>query len=196
MSVQNILRTIRQSTSKPVQAAVKGTIPKWVNGSLYRNGPGQFEFENKYYNHLFDGAACVNKFVIKDGNVSFSNKLLESAFYKESIKAKGIIGQFGTVAEKSNVFTRLKNFFKLPLVTDNTNVTVYPYANKHLYALTEVNRINRLDPEDLSIISTTDIQEYFKTKTNIAHPITLRDGSWINMGLYVDEKGKGSHLYF
>jgi carotenoid cleavage dioxygenase-like enzyme len=192
MTIQNILRTIRQSTAKPVQAAVKGNLPKWLNGSLFRNGPGRFEFENKYYNHLFDGAACVNKFEIKDGNVFFSNKLLETVFYKESLKANGIIGQFGTISAKSNVFSRLKNIFTYPASrTSNTNVTIYPYANKHMYAMTELNYINRIDPEDLSVMSSTNIQEYFEVKTNIAHPHSLRDGSWINVGLNIDGKRKG-----
>ena len=86
MTVQNILRTVRQGTTKPVRAAVKGNLPKWLNGSLFRNGAGRFEFNDKYHNHLFDGAACVNKFEIIDGDVVYSNKFLETVFYKESLK--------------------------------------------------------------------------------------------------------------
>lgn len=191
MSVQNILRSLKEANTTPVQALVKGNIPKWVNGSLYRNGPGRYEFNNKFYHHLFDGAACVNKYEINDGQVKFSNKFLDTKYYQKAISENKLIGQFGTVGEKSNIFNRLKGFFKIPEYANNTNVTVFPYANKHLYAMTELNYITRLDPKDLSTISQTNVSEYMDVKTNIAHPQILEDGSWINMGLYVDKEGKG-----
>lgn len=197
MSTQNLVRSIRKSVTTPVQALVRGSIPKWVNGSLFRNGPGQYEFGNKYYKHLFDGAAVVNKFQIKDGNVYFSNKHLETEFYKNSIKTDGLIGQFGTNASKSSIFSRLKSLKETPPIAgSNTNVTVYPFANKHLYAMTELNRITRVNPDDLSVMSITDVTKYFETKTNIAHPHCLNDGSWINMGVFIDDKRKGFYKFF
>lgn len=196
MTVQNILRTIKKATTTPVQAAVKGNIPKWVNGSLYRNGPGTFEFNNKYYSHLFDGAACVNKYEINDGQVKFSNRFLDTKFYQKASTQKDLVGQFGTVGENTNIISRVKSFFKIPEYANNTNVTIFPYANKHLYAMTELNYITRLDPKDMSTISQTNISKYLDVKTNIAHPQILEDGGWINMGLYVDENKKGNYRFF
>ncbi len=66
-----------------------------------------------------------------------------------------------------------------------------PYANKHIYAMTELNRIHRINPDDLSLLNTIDLSNYLKVKTNIAHPQILKDGSWINVGLYVDKDRKG-----
>ncbi len=118
MSTQRILRNLRRATDKPVQASVKGSIPKWLNGSLFRNGPGQFEFNNKYYQHLFDGAAVINKFEIKNGDVFFSNKHIDSAFYKKNESQKNLVAQFGTASQDTNIFGRLKGFFNTPITAD------------------------------------------------------------------------------
>lgn len=118
MSTQRILRSLQKSQVNPVEATVTGNIPKWVNGSLFRNGPGQFEFNNKFYSHLFDGAAVVNKFEINDGKVYFSNRHIDSVFYKKATSQKELVGQFGTVSEGTNIFGRLKDFFNMPATTD------------------------------------------------------------------------------
>jgi carotenoid cleavage dioxygenase-like enzyme len=190
MTIQNILRTEKQDTTEPVKTTVKGNIPKWLSGSLFRNGPGRYDFENKYYNHLFDGAACVNKFEIKDGNVFYSNKFLETVFYRESLK-KGVIGNFGSTCS----FDRLKSLVKQPAFFNNTNVCIFPYMNK-LYASTETNIMNQLDPKDMSILKTINIEDHFNgfLRNSLAHSHTLRDGSWINMGWKIN-RGKGGYFF-
>ena len=116
---------MRSATNKPVQASVKGVIPSWLNGSLFRNGPGQFEFNNKYYEHLFDGAAVVNKFEIKNGEVFFSNKHIESTFYQKAKSQKNLVGQFGTTEQGTNIFGRLKEFFNPPTTTDKYEGSIF-----------------------------------------------------------------------
>jgi hypothetical protein len=32
----NLLRSLKNSTDKPVEAVIKGNIPKWLTGSLFR----------------------------------------------------------------------------------------------------------------------------------------------------------------
>ena len=108
---------------------------------------------------------------------------------------KGIVGQFGSVSEKSNIFDRLKSLVKIPAVFDNTSVCILPYMNK-LYASTESNKINQLDPKDMSILKTIDIEDHFSgvLKNSLAHSHALRDGSWINMGWKI-ERGKGDYFF-
>ncbi len=64
-----------------------------------------------------------------------------------------------------------------------------------MYAMTELSRINRINPDDLSLMNTTDLSDYLKVRTNIAHPQILKDGSWINMGLHIDKDRKGKHYF-
>ena len=35
---KNLARSIYVSQDKPVEAIIKGTIPQWLNGTLFRNG--------------------------------------------------------------------------------------------------------------------------------------------------------------
>ncbi|KAM4065881.1 retinal pigment epithelial membrane protein [Hirsutella rhossiliensis] len=53
----------------PLQLSIKGTIPAWAAGSLYRTGPGQSSVEDTsrgthYVSHWFDGFAHTHKFDI------------------------------------------------------------------------------------------------------------------------------------
>lgn len=60
-----------------------------------------------------------------------------------------------------------------------------------MYAMTELSRVNRIDPKDLSLVNTTNLSDYLKVRTNIAHPHVLSDGSWINIGLHINSDKKG-----
>ena len=39
-----------------------GTIPLWIRGSLYRNGPGMYEVGDTKFNHFFDPMAMFQRF--------------------------------------------------------------------------------------------------------------------------------------
>jgi len=72
----------------------------------------------------------VHKFMISDGKVTFSNKLLETASYMSSVKENRLYPQFGTSDVCSNIFGRIKTFFNADGIgiSDNTNVNVVPYG--------------------------------------------------------------------
>jgi carotenoid cleavage dioxygenase-like enzyme len=182
---KNLARSILKGQESPIEVAVKGTIPNWVNGTLFRNGPGRYRFGNNVYKHTFDGAAVVNKFQIQNGAVSFSNRLLNTNMYKKASESKSLPKMFGTPDLCSTIFDRFKAIYK-PNETegnDNVNVNVVPFGNNQLYALTEERMIVRLDPNDLSVLNSKNIREFLPTGTGIAHPHVDVDGSWINIGL-------------
>jgi carotenoid cleavage dioxygenase-like enzyme len=181
--LNRLVRSLKQSTDKPVQTKIYGEIPKWLNGTLFRNGPGRYEFNNQTYHHLFDGQACVHKFQIQNGNVFYSNKLLETKSYMKTLQTNKLYPMFGTPDYNNNIFKRFKSFLK-PDTNDNVNVNVVPYSKEQLFALTETNMFCQLDPSDLSILDTKNISTKFSSlKSIIAHPHVERDGTWINMGL-------------
>lgn len=55
------LRSCENEIIKPILGKVKGNIPKWLNGSLLRNGPGSLNVGDTQYHHLFDSAALLHK---------------------------------------------------------------------------------------------------------------------------------------
>lgn len=110
-----------------------------MQGTLFRNGPGRFEFEAGAYKHIFDGAACVHKFRIENSRVFYSNKLLETKFYNKIIKENRLLPSFGTDNTDLSLYQRFKQFLNQPDHSDNVNVNVVPFGSNQLYALTEVN---------------------------------------------------------
>jgi carotenoid cleavage dioxygenase-like enzyme len=135
--------------------------------------------------HLFDGLACIHKFEIKDGNVVYSNRLIETTAYKKSVEEDRLgICAFGTPDLCSTLFGRLKMvYYGSHDGMDNNNVNIVPFANRQLYALTEANYIVRVDPKNLNVLGKFNVTDKIPTsKSTIAHPHVLPDGSWIEMG--------------
>ena len=67
----------------PVELHVRGTIPSWLNGSLYRTGPGRWQIASPAapsgvvnIEHWFDGLAMHHHYGIRaDGTVWYNNRL-------------------------------------------------------------------------------------------------------------------------
>lgn len=55
------LRSCEKEIIKPIEGTIHGQIPKWLRGSLLRNGPGSLIVGNMQYQHLFDSAALLHK---------------------------------------------------------------------------------------------------------------------------------------
>lgn len=181
----SLLRSLEKSVRDPVRIKLtKGEVPKWLNGVMYRNGPGRYVFGDIHYNHLFDGQACVHKFKIANGEVYYSNRLLDTQSYTKTVEQKKLFPNFGTVDSERNIFKRFASLSNPPETNDNVNVSVFPYANKYLYAMTESSRFCELDAADLDIIDTINITDKMPyLKNTLAHPHIENDGSWINMGV-------------
>ena len=54
------LRTCEEEIIKPLKGKVKGIIPTWINGCLYRNGPGKMTYGQNDVSHLFDSAGLLH----------------------------------------------------------------------------------------------------------------------------------------
>lgn len=76
-----------------------GTIPKWLNGSLYRNGPGIYQIGETCLEHLLDGFSVLHRYIIHDGEVQYQSHVLESEAWTSSGKANRlVVSQFATYA--------------------------------------------------------------------------------------------------
>lgn len=91
------LRSCEQEIIEPVEGIVSGDIPRWISGSLLRNGPGSIKVGDMTYNHLFDAAALLHRFNIADGKVTYQCRFLKSDTYKKNLAANRIVvTEFGT----------------------------------------------------------------------------------------------------
>ena len=62
---------------------VDGEIPRDLNGSLYRNGPGLFERGALRKPHLLDGDGLVQRLSFADGKVRYQNAFVRTAKFVE-----------------------------------------------------------------------------------------------------------------
>ncbi|XP_070576634.1 retinal Mueller cells isomerohydrolase-like [Ptychodera flava] len=184
-SLGPLVRSAKDETPEPIKTSIKGEIPKWIDGSLYRNGGGLFEVGIDKYKHLFDGLSLLHRFNIKDGQVTYQNRFLRSDHYKENMKANRIVcTEFGTVGHPDpchNLFQRVSARFKTRKGSDNCNVNVMSIKDE-MYAMTESPYIWRIDPKTLESVEKLDISEFLAVNMATAHPHYTNDGTHYNMG--------------
>ena len=67
---------------QPRKLAVQGVLPKWLSGTVIRNGPAVFGTQgdnpSRHYDHIFDGLAKLHKYEISNGDILFSSRFLRS----------------------------------------------------------------------------------------------------------------------
>ncbi|XP_074598588.1 carotenoid-cleaving dioxygenase, mitochondrial-like isoform X2 [Brevipalpus obovatus] len=188
------LRSCNEECAEPVEAKVKGTIPKWVKGYLLRNGPGLREIGEDRFQHLFDGMALLHQFEIEDGRIHYRNKFLRSEAYAKNMKANRIVvSDFGTRGcpdPCKNILSRYMSYYSFQSFTDNDAVSIYPIGDQ-LYASTESTCIRRINPTNLDSLESVDMNKFVAVNTQTAHPHIERDGIVYNLGS--NFSGKGSY---
>lgn len=157
--------TTQENEVQDVELEVEGSVPDWLEGSLYRNGPAKFEAGDRELNHWFDGYAMLHLFEIAEGEVRYSNRFLRSDAYQGS--RDGMThGEFATDPCRE-LFKRFFTFFKPPSFTDNANVNVARVADDYV-AMTETPLPVRFDPDTLE---TLEVGEYdVDGQLTTAHP--------------------------
>ena len=129
------------------QLAVEGTIPAWLTGGLVRVTPAQKTYADRTVTHWFDGAAMLHRFGIADGEVTYSNRFLDTEFRRDALASGGRSIQGFATDPCRTLFQRVQSVFRQPPL-DNTNVNLTTLGDEHL-ALTETPMAVRFDPETL-----------------------------------------------
>ncbi|KAI8081463.1 carotenoid oxygenase [Halteromyces radiatus] len=124
-------RAIFQSTefsntpevNHPVWLPIQGTLPNWLNGILYRIGPGRFILKDQNDNsttgditiirHAFDGMPFLHRFQISatTQRVRYNSRHLSSKA-EELIRQGKTTAFFGHVSFTSSTWTLFKSFFR------------------------------------------------------------------------------------
>ncbi|KAK7493748.1 hypothetical protein BaRGS_00015077 [Batillaria attramentaria] len=175
-------------TKTPVQTAITGKIPKWVSGNLYRNGSGVFQVGETKLDHLFDGFSVLHRFIIRDGEVKYQSRILDSDSWVNSVKANRLVAsQFASYTYPDpckSIFSKMMSYL-LPLdpdiKSDNTAINIVEHGDK-LYAMTETTYINEVDRETLLKKSQTDLGKVIAVHMATSHPHFGSDGTMYNLG--------------
>ncbi|XP_005093306.1 beta,beta-carotene 15,15'-dioxygenase [Aplysia californica] len=162
----------------PVQAQVSGSFPKWLSGSLYRNGSGLFQIGETRPTHLFDGFSVIHRWSIKDGGVTFLSSILDSDSYKKSVKCERVVGQYfaSTFPDPcKSTFDKFFSYFKKE-EDDNTFVSIVEHGDR-LFTFTESTSIHEVDGETMHSIGKVDLKNVLAVHMGTAHPHIDRDGT-------------------
>lgn len=169
-----------------VEAAVTGTFPSWINGSILMNGGANYTGMQ----HLFDGYAMLCKIRFIQGRVYGSQKYLQSKAYRHFEDTQSMrYMEFGTPL--GNGLPPLQRLLKtLTLLftegidgfsTDNASVNVIPLPTGSVLAVSEaVASTYHADPETLATGSQVKYDDAVPGQLTTAHPKMLEDGTIIS----------------
>ena len=101
---------------------IDGTVPPFIQGTYYLNGPARFSRSGLNYLHWLDGDGMICALHFAGGVPHFTNRFVRSAkFVAEEQAGRPLFRAFGTTFEGD----RLKRGLMLE---SPVNVSVYPYA--------------------------------------------------------------------
>ena len=168
------------------ELTIIGELPSWVDGNLYRIGPGLFDLdENFTVNHWFDGAAILFKYKLTPNRVTCKSAFLKTDAYQKMITLhRPVYTEFGTPAypdTTKSLFSRFINRVVPSELTDNVHGNIYAIGSD-LYCASETCNIWRINPETLEAEYKVDLSKVTSVQLASSHPHTEPDGTIINMG--------------
>ncbi len=158
---------------------VEGTIPSWLKGSYIAVGPGKFELGSTKSDHWLDGFGMIHKFTITNGTASYTNKLVNSSYYTDSVKQGSMIACFPD--PNKSMFSKLAGAFSAERREyDNTNVNVIQ-MNGTCMCLTETPKPLTFDTDSLETKQPHTFNDAIEGHFSSAHPIyDLETKEWFN----------------
>ena len=106
---------------------VFGKVPEWLDGTLYRVGPGIYEYGNRKVTNMVDALSKVTRWSIrKDKPAVFSTALLRSSMFNRTIESGNLIPMrhLGVMVPPLTAFeiAKITLYDDLP---DNNNIAVW-----------------------------------------------------------------------
>lgn len=172
------------------QIKIEGTLPDYVEGTYYLNGPGMFQRGGMTFNHWLDGDALLRQLRFDQGNVSYQSSYLGSRRRLcEEAEGKPLFRNFGTAFHGDKL-----NRSGIGLEA-NINVSVYPYKDR-LLAFGEQALPLEVDPENLETLGEYDFDGVLNELSPFSgHPkYDPHTGHMCNFG--VQFLGRRARLYY
>ncbi|XP_067214323.1 carotenoid isomerooxygenase [Linepithema humile] len=188
------MRSCEEEVIEPLRSInVTGSIPKWLKGTLLRNGPGNLKVGEYRYQHLFDSSALLHKFEIANGEVTYQRRFVQTEVYKRNQAAQRIVfNEFGTYATPDpchSIFRRVAAVFNPDeSMSDNSMITVYPFGDEY-YTFAEAPVMHRIDPKTLETMGRINVSQYVNIVNHTSHPHVMADGTIYNVGMSVTSRG-------
>ncbi|KAL8255884.1 hypothetical protein R6Q59_030951 [Mikania micrantha] len=158
------------------ELVVEGEIPKWLNGTYLRNGPGLWHLGDYGFRHLFDGYATLVRLNFHHGRLVMGHRQIESNAYKAAKKSNKLCyREFSEVPKHDNFLTYigdLASLFSGASLTDNANTGVVKLADGRVVCLTETIKGSIVvDPDSLDTIEKFEYSDSWSGLIHSAHPI-------------------------
>lgn len=163
----------------PVPApASSGEVPAWLNGSVIRNGPGQFSYGVRNVTHAFDGSAKLQRWAFSGGRVTFQTAFVRSSVREESVRTDKFAPQllFDRLDPCFTVFGKLASLFS---PSDNYNVNVFPVGDGRAIVTSDVTKSIVFDTATLRTVGHTNYSDSLVAKDIVlgsAHPLEYEAG--------------------
>jgi all-trans-8'-apo-beta-carotenal 15,15'-oxygenase len=158
-----------------VVSSVSGSLPTWLRGSWYVNGPARFERAGHRYRHWLDGDGMVCSLRLTDEGVRFTNRFVRTRkLIEEDLAGRFLYRTFGTSFSGDRLRRNV-------MLESPVNVSVYAYAGR-LLAMGEQTLPYELDPLTLETLGEYD----FEGALNEISPFSAHakcDSGLINFGV-------------
>jgi all-trans-8'-apo-beta-carotenal 15,15'-oxygenase len=169
---------------------VRGTVPEWLRGAYYLNGPSRFRRNGFQYRHWLDGDGMVRALFFTDDGIHFVSRFVSTRkLAEETEQGRPLYRTFGTAFEGD----RLRRGVMLE---PPVNVSVYPLGSR-LLAFAEQSIPIELDPRTLETIGEFD----FNGKLNEVSPFSAHakfdpaTGRMANFGISFSSTQPVLYLY-
>jgi all-trans-8'-apo-beta-carotenal 15,15'-oxygenase len=169
---------------------VEGSLPPWLRGTYYLNGPGRFSRGDVAYRHWLDGDGMVCALTFGDDGVTFTNRFVRSTKWSEEEAAgRALYRTFGTAFPGDRLVRGIA-------LASPVNVSVYPCCGR-LLAFGEQGLPWELEPAGLETLG----EHTFGGRLNAispfsAHPHVDRgSGELFNFGVSFSAHRPVLHLY-
>ncbi|KAH7130173.1 carotenoid oxygenase [Dendryphion nanum] len=178
-------------TLTPVKLEIEGSIPTWVQGSLYRGAHAGWDAGNYTSSHWFDGFSRNHRFEIQNGQVEYRSRNASDElndFVRETgllpggsfggDPCKTIFGEFetkwrdgnNTVGDKNTASVLVSYIKNFPgLARNSTNFG--PFVT--LVATTDANELQQFDPvtlEPIELFTYQSTNSALSSRFSSAHP--------------------------
>ena len=125
---------------------IEGTVPKELDGTLYRTAPGLSENHGIVLQHLFDGDAFVSGYTIRDGKVTLRANFVQTP-EREEEQAVGrmLYREYGTEAPLDPPDT---TYVRKSMGKNQPNVNIIPWDGR-LLGLSEGGHPTAINPKTM-----------------------------------------------
>ena len=158
---------------------IRGTLPKDLTGTLFRNGPGAMNAGSEAYGHWFDGPGMISAVTFTEGKAHFKNRYVRTPKYLNDLEQGRVSSRgFGTQIKggwRKNILKPISN-------PANTGVS---WHGDKLCAFYEGGQPYQLNPKTLETLGPEYYGNTLNSRSTISahgkiHPHT---GNQINFGV-------------